>query len=276
MQVRYQLRHSPRSDAARVRATPGILANARPAMLIGGRAPDTRGHVVRREPQPPGARLGHDRPGAVVHRLEPVGGLQRPPEEAGQGDPQRRAVRDERRRSPPARAARGPPRRPAGTIRPATSSAALGAGHLHVGVGVPAEPSSSPSCSANSSRVRPVRSPTSYSRSRGSSSAVSPVSFSRNAAVSRARARSLLTSSAGSQAATTGGHRLGLVDDRCRPGRCRRAPGLAPRRSRRSGRAGRRTTAAVRPARCAQRPRPEVTSAGSGITGQSRQSRSRA
>jgi hypothetical protein len=54
-----------------------------------------------------------------------------------------------------------------------------------------------------SSRVSPVRMPTSYSRSRGSSSAVRPVAFSRKAAVSRARARSLLTSSAGCSSATT-------------------------------------------------------------------------
>src|SRR3954451_14243396 len=40
MQVRYQLRHSPRSGAARVRATPGILAVGSHRRLIGGRAPE--------------------------------------------------------------------------------------------------------------------------------------------------------------------------------------------------------------------------------------------
>src|ERR1700709_1423683 len=40
MQVRYQLRHSPRSGAARVRATPGILAGGPHRLPIGGLVPE--------------------------------------------------------------------------------------------------------------------------------------------------------------------------------------------------------------------------------------------
>ncbi len=115
--------------------------------------------------------------------------------------------------------------------------------------------------------------PTSYSRRRGSSSAVRPVAFSRKAAVSRARARSLLTSSAGLQVGDDGGHLLGLLAAgvvEADVGVALRASGGVP-----GGLAVPYQDEAPA-ARWSQRPRPEVTSAGIGITGQSRQSRSRA
>ena len=89
-------------------------------LLIGGRG--RGGGVVRREPQPARACLGHHRPAAVVHRLEAVGGRQRPAEHAGQRDPQRRHRASRPLPSPPRRVGRGASSN-AGTMRVATSSA---------------------------------------------------------------------------------------------------------------------------------------------------------
>ena len=140
MQVRYQLRHSPRSGAARVRATRGILADGPHRLLIGGRVPSSTGReVVRREPQPPGRRA---RPPPPSRSWPSPRGCRRP-RAASRAAPAM-AIRREApcitsdRRSPPERGARAPHGWP-GTMRSATSSSGLGPGSLDVGVGVPGE-----------------------------------------------------------------------------------------------------------------------------------------
>src|SRR5688572_19359913 len=87
MQVRYQLRHSPRSVAVRMGlATRGILANGvvrseiAPAGVVGVRA-DGGGLVVGHQAQATlDVMLPEHRPAAVVHAAQGSGHLGRPAE----------------------------------------------------------------------------------------------------------------------------------------------------------------------------------------------------
>ena len=128
---------------------------------------------------------------------------ERPAEEAGEGDPERGAVRHDHGRLPlaealeellerrddraprrPRRSRRRGPRRGRATSHQPSNSVPEALTELLAGSGRCAPRGRTPADAA-------------------SSTAVSPVAFSRNAAVSRARARSLLTSRAGSSAAST-------------------------------------------------------------------------
>ena len=119
--------------------------------------------------------------------------------------------------------------------------------------------------------VRPWRAPTSNSLSRWSSLAASPVACSTYAQVCRARARSEVHSAAGSRRreARRDGRRLGVPDlVELDVGVPLGPAGLVP-----GGAAVPEQDQAASRRHC---PRPEVTVSGSEISGQSRQSRSRA
>src|SRR5689334_23358869 len=74
-------------------ATREILANGPRRTLIGVGC--AGGEVVRRDPQLPGPWLVEQRPPAVVHRREVVGGLEGPAEHAGDGHAEAGAVQHE-------------------------------------------------------------------------------------------------------------------------------------------------------------------------------------
>ena len=190
------------------RATPGILANATPRVLIGGRGPARSGCTTKVGAARRLCSTTTAQPQlAIASSASAVSSGQS--EHPGERDPQGGAVHHDDGGLP--RRQRSRTSRVAGTIRAATSSTV-------------SAPGTSTCAWTSDRRVRPP--PASRRTPRGSGrcarrrrtraaarppSAVSPVSFSRNAAVSRARARSLLTSSAGSKVGEHGRHRLGLA-----------------------------------------------------------------
>ena len=204
-----------------------------------------------------------------------AGGLDRPAEDAGERDPEGRL-----RASPPPPVSPAPRRvqdlSNAGRTLAATSSWVSAPGTSTWPCTSDQPSTSTPSRSPNSSRVSPVRSPRSYSRSRASSTAVQAgLLLQERRRLARTR-EVAAHEQRGSQLGHHRGHRLGLraadvvqTDVGVPLGPALGVPG---------GAAVPRPGGAATPTRRGgpQRPRPELTSAGIAITGQSRQSRSRA
>ena len=283
MQVRYQLRHSPIAvPGSAAVTTRGILANSVRRKRNRGSPPAAAAGVsrlvVRREPQPSGAVLRDDWPS----RSCPARAGPRRPRRAGRAAP---AARPGWRRrgvtttpvSPGASAASIS--RSAGTIRARTVGDRLRAGHP---AGHVARRPSARTPRGTSRRTRrwsartapPRRTPAAAGRW----SARRPVACSTYAAVWRARRRSLDQSAPGRSAASSGADRGRLGVAGRRRARRRLCPWARPRGSRPSARGGAGRAGAGRDgaAVTASPLRGTVTSAGSSMAGQSRQSRSRA